>query len=280
MSDAAASQNAMRAISASAASSASVAWSRVEPERVTASWTAQLPSAVVKLTAAQAAAAALAEPLVSSTAGVAASTVNVAAFAGQASDGRPLMSLLFQPALSVLYLLSRGVSKGRALASGRASLDMMVRTQVSDAYRNASSVAMAANSNIAGYERMVRLPACGRCIVLAGRLYRWSTGFQRHPRCDCTMRPVTGKQWRESSLHNHPRALFDQMSPAQQDDRFGKANAAAIRDGADISKVVNARRGMATAGNKGARPMPEQIYKMASNRAEAVKLLRRYGYIL
>jgi hypothetical protein len=48
-----------------------------------------------------------------------------------------------------------------------------------------------AEQEVAGYERTVVLAACGRCILLAERLYRYSTGFLRHPRCDCQMKPVT-----------------------------------------------------------------------------------------
>lgn len=109
------------------------------------------------------------------------------------------------------------------------------------------------------------------------------------------------------------------MDAAEQDRVFGKAGAEAIRDGADMAKVVNARRGMTTASVYGrevlittegttvrgdfgrarrdgpliqrpgqrvrstarVRLMPEQIYlEAAGDRDEAVRLLRRFGYIL
>lgn len=85
------------------------------------------------------------------------------------------------------------------------------------------------------------------------------------------------------------------MSPAEQDKAFGKAGAQAIRDGADIGQVVNARRGMYSAGGvdytresttkRGVaegqtRLMPESIYRLASSRDEAIRLLRQYRYIL
>lgn len=200
------------------------------------------------MAAAQYAAAALATPYVTEIAREPrAGTVNPSAFAGVASDGRPLSSLLFQPALVVMAALATGAAPALALAGGLALLDMIVRTQIADAARLATGVAIAAQPAIAGHERVVRLPACPRCIVLAGRLYRWSEGFRRHPRCDCTMQPVTSEQWRRRNLDNHPRALFDRMSRAEQDKRFGQAGAKAIRDGADIPQLVNARRGMRTA---------------------------------
>lgn len=73
------------------------------------------------------------------------------------------------------------------------------------------------------------LPACGRCILLSGRSYRYSTGFLRQPRCDCSMRPVTSEQWRDGGNSRSPQALFGSMTRAQQDKAFGKSEAAAIR---------------------------------------------------
>lgn len=94
------------------------------------------------------------------------------------------------------------------------------------------------------------------------------------------------------------------MLPSEQDRVFGKAGAEAIRAGADIGQVVNARRGMSSAAvfgrevavtNEGTtnrrrfgqklstrrpRLMPEQIIAEAKgDRAEAVRLLSLHGYI-
>jgi hypothetical protein len=79
------------------------------------------------------------------------------------------------------------------------------------------------------------------------------------------------------------------MDAAEQDRVFGKGGAQAIRDGADMAKVVNARRGMVTAegrlftteaAGRTPRLMPEQIYRDAASREDAIRLLRRFGYIL
>lgn len=282
------------ALSAATGQTAISAWRKVDPGAVVATWGPQLPALVAAVTTAQIAAAGLAVATVA-----AGNLVVAAAFGGLASDGRSLARLLFSPAIGVLVALASGVKPARAMAGGAAALDMITRTQVTDANRVATGVAVTADPELVGYERVVHLPACGRCLVLAGRLYRWSDGFQRHPRCDCTMTPVTRDQHRSSRLDNHPRALFDRMTPAQQDSKLGIANAQAIRDGADISQVVNAQSGMATAGGlkvttSGAtrrgtagkrlggasRLMPESIYELASDRAEAVEMLRQHGYIL
>jgi hypothetical protein len=156
------------------------------------------------------------------------------------------------------------------------------------------------------------LPACGRCILLAGRLYRYSTGFRRHPRCDCQMKPVTWEQWREDRPGNHPRALFNAMTPAQQNVAFGAGDADAIRAGADISRVVNTRRrnavyvaggheytreattvrgvgrqlgelgkqaGRRYASTRTSRPTAAQLINTAHDRDEVITQLQRFGYL-
>jgi hypothetical protein len=138
---------------------------------------------------------------------------------------------------------------------------------------------------------MLNPPSCSRCIVLAGRRYHGLSGFKRHPRCDCTHIPVAEDSGDDP--RTDPRQAFDAMSEAERVRVFGRAGADAIRDGADIARVVNARRGRydlqvagrtvkATreAAGRGVRLMPEQIYaEAAGDRAEAVRLLRLHGYL-
>ncbi|MEU1240053.1 hypothetical protein ABZ388_06810 [Micromonospora parva] len=90
-------------------------------------------------------------------------------------------------------------------------------------------------------------------------------------------------------LRTDPRRYFDSLSAAEQDRLFTPAGAEAIREGADIGQVVNARRGVYEAGgrqftrtNAGKRPrlMPEQILREANgDRAEAVRLLKLHRYL-
>jgi hypothetical protein len=109
--------------------------------------------------------------------------VRVDGFAGVASDGRPLDSLLYQPAISALTAIQRGATERRALAVGRFTAELIVRTQVADAGRVADGVALAARPELTGWVRMLSLPSCSRCILLAGRWYRYDAGFPRHPAC-------------------------------------------------------------------------------------------------
>ncbi len=106
--------------------------------------------------------------------------VRPSGFAGVASDGRPLDSLLYQ---SVTTARTSGLDAAGSLAAGERFLEMAVQTQLADAGRAAESVAMTATPAVTGYVRMLNPPSCSRCAVLAGRWYRWNSGFLRHPRC-------------------------------------------------------------------------------------------------
>lgn len=208
--------------------------------------------------------------------------VNTQALAGIASDGRDLQTLLQSPSIVAKERLGQGASPDQADTLGRATLVSIMDTQVADASRVATSVASTADREIAGYERHVRLPACGRCIVLAGTLYRWSTGFERHPRCDCVTTPVTSDEWHDADPGNTPETLFSGMSPEEQDRWFTQDTAQAIRDGADITQVVNVK-GVNAAGEHraGARLMPEAIYQQANgDRDRAIELLGQHGYLI
>lgn len=218
------------------------------------------------------------------------------AFAGLAVDGRPLATLLRLALAWALRQLRLGAPPSRARASGLDRLLLYVTTEITDTSRIAAQIAMALEPGITGYERVVVPPACGRCLILAGRVYRYSTGFLRHPQCDCQMRPVTADQaGREPTAT--PRALFEAMSREQQDKALGKAGAEAVRAGADMAQVVNARRGMYVAGGRrftregttrrglagqrhsGPRPMPSELLSSATSRRDLTDNLRRYGYI-
>jgi hypothetical protein len=174
--------------------------------------------------------------------------VNPAALTGVASDGRDLMTLLYQPVITALVGIGSGNDVPRALASGRSVLDMIVRTQVADAGRAADQVAMAARPQVTGYVRMLVGRSCSRCAILAGRHYSWQADFKRHPRCDCTAVPA--REDTADDLRTDPRRYFDSLSTAEQSRQFTVAGAEAIRSGADIAQVVNARSGMYSAAGQ------------------------------
>ena len=155
-----------------------------------------------------------------------AAEVHPEALVGVASDGRDLGSLL-------------------QLAATAAQFDMIVETQLQDVARQAAALSLGTHPHVEGYVRMVNPGACSRCVVQAGRWFAWNDGFERHPNCSC--RHIPASEDTGDDFRTDPRAYFDQLSRGEQDRVFTKAGAEAIRLGADIPQVVNARRGMSTA---------------------------------
>jgi hypothetical protein len=269
-------------------------WAAIDRAAIAASWLAQLPRAVAVIGSAQAIAAASAGTYLDDLLDAygkppgSAGRVNVRALSGIASDGRELQALLQQPRIGALTAIGQGASPARALAAGRLNLDMIVRTQIADAGRVADGIALTARRQLGGYVRMLSPPSCSRCVILAGKKYRWNTGFLRHPRCDC--RHIPAPDDAADDLRTDPAAYFKSLSRVEQDRAFTAAGAQALREGADVGRVVNARRGMYTAGGRQftheavgrrARLMPEQIYREAKgDRDEAIRLLRLHGYLI
>ena len=168
---------------------------------------------------------------------------------GVAGDGRPLKSLMYGAVISARASLAKLPAEDRTQVAmtnrawadaGRAAMVVRMQTAMADASRVATGLAAISRPGI-GYTRMLVGSSCSRCVVLAGRTYRSSTPFSRHPGCDC--RHVPGRD-RDLQVHTvDAQAFFDSLTPGQQDRKFTKAGAQAIRDGADVNQVVNARRG-------------------------------------
>ena len=280
-------------------------WHRLGPNWIGQAWAERIPTVTAAVTAAQRTAAASA--LVSGALALGQQDqwadpdgiVDPDAFAGLAADGRSLDTLLRGPAITARTLIADGMEPAEALAAGGRQLSMMVLTEIADAGRGAAGVQIAARPRV-GYVRMLNPPSCSRCVVLAGRFYRWNQGFLRHPRCDCRHVPTMVTDQAEAfaeGLIDDPYEAFERMSEAEQNRVFTNAGAQAIRDGADMYQVVNARRGMKYRGafttegtskygwagqllRKGQKRMtPETIYRLNPNREQAVEALRAQGYI-
>jgi hypothetical protein len=157
-----------------------------------------------------------------------------------------------------------------------AEFERLVESMVQDAARAAESVSTAVRADI-WHVRYLSPPSCSRCAVLAGRVYRYSDGFQRHPNCDCVMIPTTVAKAQPLDL--------EQMVRDGQVIGLSKADRQALTDGADLNQIVNVRLKAAGLKESGrvlervGRPTPEGIYAMTSTRTEAVALLRRFGYV-
>lgn len=185
---------------------------------------------------------------VSSTAGI-----NPGAFAGMNQDGIGLDSAVLFSSQVMFDQVKRGAGPDMVLSAGRNYVSTLGRTAVMDSGREADRVQMFARPEYKRWVRQIGPGACSRCIQLAG-IESWRKAFARHPNCHCIAVPA-GETF-DGAIETSPRAYFDQLSKAEQDRRFTKAGAEVIREGADISRVVNARRG--AAGIKyGPRIIPE-----------------------
>lgn len=206
-------------------------------------------------------------------------------------------------------LIVDGAPDIAAKTSGLASLLRVVATLPADSGREATGAGIAAHPHLSGYFRRLRTPSCGRCAVLAGAFYRWSHGFKRHPLCDCVHVPAA-TDYDDGGFDASEAVKAGQVTGLSADETR------AILDGADPSQVVNARRNGAvqtsqmfgrtvqttTSGTtlrgvygsgqtelkkaggryrvaKVPRLTPSEIYRQASSKSEAARLLEKYGYL-
>jgi hypothetical protein len=230
-------------------------WRLIDAGDLTGSWNAGVGRRMVQaVTAGQLASAKLADDYVDEVVDAEgvdperAGSVRPSAFAGLAADGRSLDSLMYLSVITTKQGISGGLSTDDALMRGLRQALMLSSSEVTQAGRGAVGTSMVGKRTIQGYVRVVNPPACARCIILAGKEYGWNKGFQRHPRCDCVHLPTTliaRNQHRDRGYIN-PESYFSNLSRAEQDRIFTAAGARAIREGADMAQVVNARRGMYT----------------------------------
>lgn len=237
-------------------------------------------------------------------------------FVGIASDGRSLDSLAYGAVTTAKVAVLDGSSTQAALDKGGDWADLMTKLQVADTARQVVGVMTASRKDLGGTIRVLNPPSCQRCAILAGRFYRWSTGFQRHPRCDCVNLPSASAGWAKAEGF-----LTDPMDAyrAGQIKDLTAAQVKALSEGADINQVVNAYRGMSTTATETAKsvrlrrklettaprpaiaagqpdllafladaprarpglviPTPEGIYRQARDRDDAIRLLREWGYL-
>jgi hypothetical protein len=207
------------------------------------------------------------------------------AFAGTAADGRSLETLLRGAAARTAALTASGAPPTEALRSGQAKLVMYGVNEVTQAGSSAAAAQVAITPAARGFRRVLRLPSCGRCMVLAGKWFEWNEGFLRHPLCDCIHLPTTELDGIPTASLS-PSAAFQSLTEEQQNKTVGKAAAEAIREGADIGRVVNARLSMTIPkGYRGWRGTPttrtvEDCLTMSGgDRDKFARLLDESGYI-
>lgn len=250
-------QRAASATARAAALASIAAWKRIDGKNLDMSWLHVLPQILAVISGAQRKAAASAPGYLERIAKaqhVAADIdgrLNADAFAGITGDGRPLATLLYAPVALSKQRLGDGMPIPQVLETEGAHLAMLASTVVQDAQRMAVQAEQARYTVLRGYVRQVTLPACPRCIILAGRVYRRSSGFLRHPKCDCVQVPCRDEEWVQEQ---DPARLFARMR-SEHPERLRKSltegDLQALDHGANLNQVVNAHRGMSTANAYG-----------------------------
>lgn len=269
-------------------------------------WRAAVTEAGPDLLSLQGAAITVAEPYVAATVaaqdtrpGPDVRVVSSAFVDSTDGGGSWLRNLVYAPQSAYRKALTGGTGDSAARARARFVARAVVLDGMRDMARSALTTAMFAEPSVTWYTRILRGISCARCAVLAGRKYRVSA-FRRHPRCDCFMAPAVGDA---DGWTTDPMDYFRGLSGATQDAVFTTAGARAIREGADISQVVNAYDGVTTvlgfrtttsgvtsrglAGQRLAgspRLLPDEIFRLSEqrgwSRAETLSELSRNGYII
>lgn len=210
-------------------------------------------------------------------------------FAGGNSEGTPVEYLLGFAPIKAKQALGAGVDLAGALLTAGTWLQGRVLDVVRDANRDATAAGMTVTPTVTGWVRQLNPPSCKYCVVLAGKFFRWNEGFKRHPGCDCKHVPTTESI--SDNLTVDPYRYFRSLNSQDQDRIFGPTDAQAVRDGADIYRVVNIRdRGLAKANGRAgwqsrrygapSKLTIDDIYDVAGDSREtAVRLMRENGFI-
>lgn len=311
---------ALAAERAAALAAIAASWRRMTDD-FDASWSMVRPQVVRTAQAAQVEIGQLADTrmpqLIAATAPKAASPeyeVNVGAWINATGDGRTLDTLTDGAVIHAKQRVGAGASPLAARQAAGEWLLLAVGTALSDTHRGIEQMHGHAR-RVGGYVRMLNPPSCGRCIILAGKIYRGRQAFERHPGCDCIHVPAAENV--AGDIRTDPGEYLNSLDDDKLARALGsKANAQAFRDGADHSQIINAyrragsvqkaqmygtnikftfegtsrrgwghraiqqRHGAARPGRVNpARIMPSTIYERATDRDDAIRLLRTYGWI-
>lgn len=216
-------------------------------------------------------------------AGVPSGAVVPATFLAAAPNGMPVQSTLDVLPIKAKQTVAAGGSVREALEHSGLWLSGVALTMLADTRRDVYQTDMVSRPQVTGYVRMLNPPSCDRCAILAGKRYLWNQGFQRHPRCDCQHIPASESL--AGDMTTDPYEYFNSLSESDQERIFGKYQAEAIRDGADIYRVTNTRmRGLGTAAGNRRYGTPymrtvEDIYTHDRDRRFVIENLKYHGYI-
>lgn len=223
-----------------------VLWGRIPFENLDVGWGQVAPSIMNEVINGQLASATLSTPYVTAVGESLGfqekpAVTDPRLYAGVAPDGRELEPLLYGAVATTKQAVKAGMGL-EAMLSGAAFLAAAVKSAMADMGRMAD-MNLTIGRGYKTYIRAVSPNACSRCAILAG-MYSAAIAFQRHPNCQCIAVPAPNLQRaKQMNFADSPEDYFSSLSVAEQNRIFTVAGAKAIRDGADIYQVVNARRG-------------------------------------
>lgn len=207
-----------------------------------------------------------------------------AAFVEYTPTGTDVGAYLDSAVVRSKQAVAAGSDVRSALRSGGDWLTGSLLTMFADTARDVVSADIAQRPKVTGYVRMLNAPSCARCVILAGKWFRWNEGFLRHPRCDC--RHIPASEDVAGSYQTDPYEYFKSLSVRDQEKLFGKREAEAIRDyGADIYRTMNIKmRGLGTAKSNRIYGTPNKrtvndILSRDPSRKYVIENLQYHGYI-
>lgn len=209
--------------------------------------------------------------------------LNPARFLEYAPNGMPVSATLDAAPLKAKHAVGLGMSAFQARELVGRWLTGTSLTMLADTRRDVYQADIIQRPTVTGYVRMVHAGACNRCIILAGKWFRWNDGFERHPNCYCTHIPAAEQT--SGDLRTDPYEYFHSLDEKAQNRAFGKHQAQGIRDGGDIYRVVNSKTaGMSTVGGATSRGVPNRrtladIYSHDRNRTHVISNLEHHGWI-
>lgn len=207
-----------------------------------------------------------------------------AAFVEYTPTGTDVGAYLDSAVVRSKQAVASGADIRTALRTGGDWLTGSLLTMFADTARDVVSADIAQRPKVTGYVRMLNTPSCARCVILAGKWFRWNEGFLRHPRCDC--RHIPASEDVAGSYQTDPYEYFKSLSVRDQEKLFGKREAEAIRDyGADIYRTMNIKmRGLGTAKSNRIYGTPNKrtvndILSRDPSRKYVIENLQYHGYI-
>ena len=137
---------------------------------------------------------------------------NPNAFAGWAPSGLDIASYFQSPVFAALHAIRTGSSPLEALEYGRNLLVMLTSLAVMDTARQAESLDITSRPKV-GYIRVESATCCDRCMLLAGKWFRFNEGFLRHPPLPRPPRALQPGHGQTTGVDQRPHGGFQKPLP-------------------------------------------------------------------